>query len=307
MSVNSSNTPNKPEVKKEEKSRRVIIILLIFLLLSSLGYTYFAHQSSKASEKVLMDEKLLLMKDLNELKKSYEEAILTNEKVADELSLEKEKVIKLMEELKKSNLEIGSLRKYRAQAQELKLNMSHLVTENQMLKAMNTKLKVTVDSSLVELNKTEIKAKTLDKKVETLSKTVEKASVIKPLNLTFQAVSQRVSSKTKREAFTNRASKTSELKVCFNLPDNKVAKKAEMNFYVQISDSKNNVIGTREVATFDGKELIYSFHKIVKYEGENMEICEYVDVSRMKFEKGRYTAQLFQNGDFISKLDLILN
>lgn len=294
---------NQPEEKKGGNKRTIIIILLL-LLLGSVGYNFISKQKSEAAENVLVSEKLLLMKELQDLKKNYDLAVVNNANVSEELSLERDKVLKMMDELKKSQLDLAELRKYRAQAQELKLNLSQLIAENEMLKALNTKLKVKVDSSMVELGKSEIKTKTLDEQVKTLSKTVEKGAIVKPLNLTFQGVSQRLSSKTKREAFTNRANKTKELKVCFTLPENKLAKKGDMHFYVQINNPKNNIMGLKETVYFEGKSLTYTFEKIVKYDNEAVDVCEYVNVSLMKFEPGKYTAQLFLKGDFISKVDL---
>lgn len=276
----------------------------MLLLLGSIGYNFVNQQKNKAAENVLVSEKLLLMKELGDLKKNYEVAMVNNANVSEELSLERDKVLKMMDELKKSQMDLAQLRKYRAQTQELKLNLSQLIAENEMLKALNSKLKVKVDSSMVELGKSEIKTKTLDEQVKTLSKTVEKGAVVKPLNIEFQGVAQRLSSKTKREAFTNRANKTKELKICFTLPENKLAKKGDMHFYVQINNPKNNIMGLKETVYFEGKSLTYTFEKIVKYDNEAVDVCEYVNVSLMKFEPGKYTAQLFLKGDFISKVDL---
>jgi hypothetical protein len=304
MSETTENIPPVEEGKKSQGSKRTIIIILLLLLLGSIGYNFVNQQKNKAAENVLVSEKLLLMKELGDLKKNYEVAMVNNANVSEELSLERDKVLKMMDELKKSQMDLAELRKYRAQTQELKLNLSQLIAENEMLKALNSKLKVKVDSSMVELGKSEIKTKTLDEQVKTLSKTVEKGAVVKPLNLEFQGVAQRLSSKTKREAFTNRANKTKELKICFTLPENKLAKKGDMHFYVQINNPKNNIMGLKETVYFEGKSLTYTFEKIVKYDNEAVDVCEYVNVSLMKFEPGKYTAQLFLKGDFISKVDL---
>ncbi len=306
MSEFNENFQPLDDDRKDKKSKRVIIVLLLLLLLGSIGYNYVATQKSKTAENVLVSEKLLLMKELDDLRKDYDAALAKNENVSEELVLERDKVIKLMGELKNAELQVGKLTKFRAQASELKLNLSHLVTENEMLRVLNGKLKVKVDSSFVALNKSEIKSKTLVEQVKTLSSSVEKASVVKPMNLTFQAVTQRVSSKTKREAFTNRANKTNELKVCFTLPENKLAKKGDMNFYIQITDTKNNIMGSKETVYFGEKALIYTFEKTIRYENEVVEVCEYLNVALGKFEKGNYTVQLFNKGDFISKVDLNL-
>lgn len=295
------------EEKKGGNSKRNLILLLLLLLMGSLGYNYYSQKSNNATEKVLAEEKDLLNKELAALRKSFDEEILVNKNVSEELKIERDKVLKLMDELKKSGVEIQTLRIYRKQAQELKINMSQLISENKMLKTLNSGMKKRVDSTFAELNKTEIKSKALAEKVKTLSQSIERGSVVKPFNLTLIAINKRVSSKTKREATTNRANKTNELKVCFSLPENKIAKKSSMDFYIQIMNSKNQVMGKTESITFEGKELVYTFAKPIKYENENLDVCDYLDVSLMPFEKGKYTVQLFNKGEFISKADLILN
>ncbi len=297
---------NDSSEKKEKNSKRGLILLLLLLLTGSIAYNYFSQQKNKASENVLKSEKDLLIKELSDLKKQYDAEILKNKSVAEELSVERDKVLRLLDQLKKSDVQMGQLQSFRKEALDLKLNMSHLITENRMLKVLNGQLRNKVDSTFVQLNKAEVKANTLDKKVKTLATSIDRASVVLPLNLTFTAVTQRVASKTKRESYTNRAKKARELKVCFNLPENPLAQKGEIKYYIQITDPKNNILGNKKTIYFNDKSLTYSFDKVVYYDNKDMEVCGYINTAFIELEKGSYIVQLFRDDQFISKQTLAL-
>lgn len=285
--------------KKEKGSKKWLILLLLLLLIGSVGYNYYSQQRNDATVNVLTDEKNELMKELEALKKQYDEEILNNKSVAAELEAERDKVLKLMDKLRKSDAQMGKLRTFRKEAQDLKLNMSHLITENRMLKALNGQLRNKVDSTFVVLNQAEVKANTLTKKVKTMATSIERGSVVQPLNLTFKGVGKRVQSKTKRESYTNRAKKTRELKVCFNLPENPLAEKGEIKFYIQITDPKNNIMGQKKTIFFDDKSLTYSFDKVIHYNNEAQEVCGYINTAFVDLPKGSYVVQLFRDDEFL--------
>ena len=130
--------------------------------------------------------------------------------------------------------------------------------------------------------------------------------ILNPLNLNFKAVTKRVASKTKRESYTNRAKKARELKVCFNLPENEIAEKGEIKFYIQVTDPKNNVLGKKKTIYFNEKSLTYSFDKVIKYNNKAMEVCGYINTAFIELPAGSYIVQLFRNDEFISKEKLAL-
>jgi predicted nuclease with TOPRIM domain len=67
------------------------------------------------------------MKDLQELKATYDAAIAENTSMSEELIKERDKVVALMADLKKSN---GDVSKFKSQLTALQNNMKVLTAEN---------------------------------------------------------------------------------------------------------------------------------------------------------------------------------
>jgi regulator of replication initiation timing len=96
-----------------------------------------------------MTDKELVMKDLQELKTTYDVAISENTSMSDELIQERDKVVSLMSDLNKSKGDVASLAKYKTQFFTLQNNMKVLMAENKNLKKENTTLTTQRDSTAV--------------------------------------------------------------------------------------------------------------------------------------------------------------
>lgn len=118
-----------------------------------------------------------------------------------------------------------------------------LVKENGLLKDQNLTLVSKVDSLNMALGESMRFNDTLVIQNENLAKTVEKASKLTVMNLRTQAIKEKSSG---REVETSRARRADKLKVCFSIAQNEVAKSGDRTYYVQIIDSKNNVLGEKE-------------------------------------------------------------
>jgi len=121
--------------------------------------------------------------------------------------------------------------------------MDNLIAENNVLKENNTKLTKNLDSTNVVLSNAKSANDTLVAKNENLAKTVEKAQKLSVLNLTTLAVKQRNSGK---QINTDKASRADVLKISFTIAENQVAKTGDRTYYVQVIDSKNNVLGEKK-------------------------------------------------------------
>ncbi len=134
-----------------------------------------------------MTEKEVVMKDLQELKATYDAAISENTSMSDELIKERDKVVNLMADLKKSKGDVASLAKYKTQFLALQNNMKVLMTENEGLKKANTTLTTQRDSTVVVLGESKKYNEVLVGQNEELSKTVEKGSKLTVLNMKTSA------------------------------------------------------------------------------------------------------------------------
>lgn len=292
--------------QKNTSSLKAIIVVLALLLLGSLAYIFkMTTDANKMNTELTTEksEKDKVLDELAELKSTYDDAIAAKTALSDELIAEREKVVRLMDDLKKSKGDADSMRKYRAQYQQLNSKMKQLVAENDQLKAANERLTVERDSTVMALGQQRKLNDTLVIQNDNLAKTVEKGQKIVVMNLRTQPVKVRSSGK---QIETERASRADQVKVCFALAANAIAKSGEKTYYVQVIDSKNNVLGDKKTETFGDMTLTYSFPVTVEYNNEAVDVCNYLDGKGKEFAKGSYFVNIFDKSELVSKTTFTL-
>jgi cell division protein FtsB len=283
------------ENQNNNSSLKTLIIVLSVLFALSLVYIYKLTTDVNSTEQKLtttLSEKEQVMKDLNDLKSTYDAAIAENTSMSDELIAERDKVVALMEKLKYSN---GDVAKYKKQYLALESKMKGLVAENETLKKDNTVLKVQRDSTIVVLDESKKTNQVLTGQNEDLSKTVEKGSKLAIVNLKTAAYIVRSSGK---EILTDKASRADILKVSFTIAENAIAKSGDRKYYVQLIDSKNNVMGERQTERFSDKTLTYSYIANVKFDNKTIDLVQ--NVPAEKLAKGTFYVNVFDNGQLVS-------
>lgn len=291
------------ENQKSNSSLKAIIVVLAILLAGSLAYMYKISSDAKTTETALVKDKDTAMEELTLLKTKLDAAIAENTSVSDELIAEREKVVKLMADLEKSKGDVASLKKIQAQYNALNSKFNALVKENGLLKDQNMTLVSKVDSLNMALGEKIRFNDTLVIQNENLAKTVEKASKLVVMNLRTQAIKEKSSG---REVVTERARRADKLKVCFSIAQNEVAQSGDKLYYVQIIDSKNNVLGEKKVENFGEQTLTYSFTTTVAYENKSVDVCESLDNNGVDFEKGTYFVNIFDKETLVSKTSFTL-
>jgi hypothetical protein len=291
--------------KNESNSKlRIIILLLLLLLLGSLGYIYKMSTDAEVVRtelKTTLSEKESVMKDLRNLKTTYDAAIAENTSMSDELIKERDKVITLMDDLKKSKGDVASMAKYKTQFSNLQKNLKVLMTENDNLKKQNVTLTVQRDSTKVVLDESIKSNEALSTQNTEMSKTLEKASKLAILNTKTAAYKQRSSG---RQIETDKANRTDILKVSFTIAENKVAKPGIKSYYIQVIDANNNVLGEKKIEKFGAQSLTYSFITNVKYNNETIDVSE--DLAEKEFEKGLYTINVYDKDQLVAKTTFTL-
>jgi hypothetical protein len=216
--------------------------------------------------------------------------------MSDELIAERDKVVALMANLQKSKGDVASMAKYKKQFLELESKMKGLVAENETLKKDNSVLTVQRDSTIVVLGESKKFNEVLVGQNEDLAKTVEKGSKLSILNLKTAAFKVRSSGK---EIATDKASRADVLKISFTIAENSIAKSGDKKYYVQVIDSKSNVIGEKQTENFGDKTLTYSFAASVKYENKTVDVTQ--NLPSDKLEKGTFFVNVFDKGELVSK------
>lgn len=294
------------ENERNNSSLKAIVVVLALLLAGSLAYIFKMTTDSKTMQTELTTEKTEKAKfltELEDLKATYDKALQDNTTLSDDLEAEREKVINLIADLKKSKGDAISMTKYRDQYNSLNSKMKTLMAENDLLKKQNQTLTTQRDSTVVVLGQQKRFNDTLVVQNENLAKTVEKASKLNIMNLRTQAIKVRSSGK---QIDTDKASRADQLKVCFAIAANAVAKSGNKMYYVQIIDSKSNVLGEKKVQNFGEMTLTYSFTTTVAYDNKAVDVCEFLDGKGKDFEKGTYFVNIFDQSELVSKTSFSL-
>ena len=282
-------------------SLKVIVAILAILLIGSLVYIYKITTDAKQVQTELtktVSEKDLVMKDLQDLKNTYDAAIAENTSMSDELIVERDKVVSLMNDIGKSK---GDASKYRSQYQKLESNMKVLIAENETLKKENVVLTTQRDSTVVVLGETKKNVEALTGQNEELAKVVEKGSKLTVLNTKGSAFKLKSSGK---QIETDKAGRADVLRISFTIAENQIAKSGEKAYYVQVIDSKSNVLGDKQTVSFGDKSLTYSFITNVNYENTTVQVSR--DLPGKDFAKGTYFVNVFDQDILVSKTSFML-
>lgn len=292
------------ENQKSSSSLKVIVAILAILLVGSLVYIFKMTSDADVVQtelKATLTEKESVMKDLEELKSTYDAAIAENTSMSDELIQERDKVVNLMSDLKKSKGDVASMSRYRAQFIALQGNMKVLMAENEGLKKQNTTLTTQRDSTAVVLGESKKYNEALVGQNEELAKAVEIGSKLTVLNTRGSAFKLRSSGK---QIETDKASRADVLRVSFIVAENQIAKSGEKTYFVQVIDSKNNVLGDKKTENFGDNILTYSFLTNVNYENKTIQVSE--DLKGKDFAKGTYFINIFDKDVLVSKTSFVL-
>jgi hypothetical protein len=282
-------------------SLKVIVAILAILLVGSLVYIYKITTDAKQVQTELtktVSEKDLVLNDLQQLKTTYDAAIAENTSMSDELILERDKVVNLMNDISKSK---GDASKYRSQYQKLENNMKVLIAENETLKKENVVLTTQRDSTVVVLGETKKNVEALTGQNEELAKVVEKGSKLTVLNTRGSAFKLKSSGK---QIETDKAGRANVLRISFTIAENQIAKSGEKAYYVQVIDSKSNVLGDKQTVSFGDKSLTYSFITNVNYENKTVQVSR--DLPGKDFAKGTYYVNVFDQNELVSKTSFTL-
>ncbi|MGV9005066.1 hypothetical protein [Flavobacterium sp.] len=287
------------ENQNNNSKLKSIVAILAVLLVGSLIYIFKLTSDAKTMQNIVTvtkSEKDDVLKDLAELKTSYDAAISENTSISDELIAERDKVEKLIQDLKSSKGDNASLRKYKDQYKVLEQRMTNLMAEVEVLKTKNQVLTTNLDSTKVVLEDSKNFNQVLVGQNEELSKTVEKGQRLSVTNLKTAAYKVRSSGK---QISTDKASRADMLEVKFTIAENKIAKSGDKVYYVQVIDAKNNVLGDKATISFGDTSLTYSFTTTVKYDNKTVEVSE--QLPGKDFAKGTYFVNVFDKGELVSK------
>jgi hypothetical protein len=279
------------------KTSKTPIIILALLLVGTLIYSFKMYQDSEATALLLENEKIEVLKNLENMTSLYSEANADNEVANEKLIEAQTRLDSLMKELKTSKLTVSALLKYKRKYFEMESEMEVLLEENATLKFQNTLLETSLDSTQVQLS-TQVASNTkLEAQNQRLSESVEAAKKLTVERLNAYGVIQRRSGKL---VPTTRASRVDNLRICYSVPSNVLTASGDKNYLVQVIDPNLNVIGSNTPVQFEETILKYSYVSAFTYDNELLDVCDFVSAEEGDYEKGVYTVNVFDQQTLVA-------
>ena len=278
------NDTNKRQVTK---SFKILIILLVFSMLGSLFYIYKMSDRSKKIIISLREEKAMVLKDLEKSDLFLQQVITSNKGLSKKLASEQLKIKKLIAELKTKSITEKNIIVYKQSASIADERIKLLLNEINMYKNK-------IDSTNVVLVKERIKVDTLTSSNKKLVNTIDKAAKLYFYNLDFATFKDKGSGK---QVETNKASRVNLIKISFMIAENNIVKAINKDFYIQIIDSKGNVVGLKNSIKMGAQELTYS--GIIKASYKNKTIKVEGDIAVSDLVAGVYFINIFDQSKLV--------
>ncbi|MBQ0786811.1 MAG: chromosome partitioning protein ParA [Oceanihabitans sp.] len=284
--------------KKNSIGLKVALGIALALFLGTGFYTSTLYQEKKENEVQLIKEKQLVMNDLSNMAKQYDIAIGENDIANEKLVEAKERIQGLMDSLKVSEANVGSLWKYKQKYLSLQKEMDVLLVENDRLKVENQLLATSLDSTKVRLEQRNMFTDSLLVQNTALAEVVETAAVLNTVGLKGYGVIERSSGKL---IPTERARRVDKIRVCYTVAKNRLVQAGDQEFYVQVIGPGNNILGENAQVQFEDQSLNYSVISKFNYENNSLDVCEFVTArGDGDFVQGRYVVNVFNEKELIS-------
>lgn len=287
---------------QDNSSFKIVIILLAFTMLGSFFYIYRMTDKSKAMIVSLREQRSNILEDLEKSQLFLDQVMTSNKSLSKKLSFEQAKIKKLILDLKKKNLNEKTIVVYQKSADAVDDRVKLLLNEINVYKKKIDSTNTVLNKTNIVLKKEKTKNDTLTVSNKKLVKKIADASKLNFYNLQTSTLKTRSSGK---QIETNKAGKVDLLKISFIIAENDLAKPSDKEFFIQIIDSKNNVLGSKKVEKFGDQTLNYSTSIKVKYENKAINAETELPVSDL--EKGFYYVNIFDKTQIVLKSTFTLD
>jgi len=314
----------------QNNSRQYLYLGPIALLFLLNIFLFIKNQSLKKEHKdtvqVLETEKSDLqseyqktLAELDQYKIDVQQKDSTLTGLESQIEQQKKEIERILSKSNASKRELEQARTLIASLQtstdDYKRQIDALTYQNQQLTQENTGLKTDVaqkeqtiqekaaNISQLEAEKSELSAvkQTLSEQKDQLSATVQRGSVMQAANITGSAVNLKKGGK---EVATSRAKRTDQLKVCFDIMRNPIAKAGKKEIMLRIMSPKGDALSVESMGSGvfthgdTGEQMKYTTKATIDYQNQSENYCMYWE-QNSPFEKGNYTAEIYNEGYLI--------
>lgn len=285
--------------KHKSHKTAIIIASISLVIIATLGFLYFKNRTEMQSlVNEMVEEKEMLTYEFQNLALDYDSLKTNSDTLNLMLENEREKISQLIEEIqtvKATNAskireykkELGSLRKV---LKNYVIQIDSLNQTNKALTKENLKYRNTVSNLQSTYNQLEAEKVNLEEKVEIASKLE-----------TFNMEASGLNSKGRE---TTRYSRTSKIRICFSIQKNITAAIGEKTIYLRILRPDGALLyhSKDDLFKHENTEINFSSKRIIEYGGDELDVCIYYIVDAGELTEGKYTADIFADGQNIGTM-----
>ena len=282
-------------------NKKVLAIAASAVCIVLIGVLVYMNTQMKARQEeneqmieVLKMDKAEMENEYQQFAMQYNEMMtqINNDSLINQLSIEQERVHKLLQELKETKAtnarEIMRLKKelatLRAILKDYVMQIDSLNRENQALKVDNDKLRNQNERAQAHITDLSTEKEQL----------VEKVAIASQLNATnIIAVA-----KNKKGKETNKISKAKKFAISFNIARNVTTQTGMRTIYVRIATPMGTILTNGGTFQYENRDLQYSIRKEVEYTGEELPVTVYWDIAE-SLSAGEYRVDIFADGQNI--------
>ena len=283
----------------EQKNNKALKILtgILAVALVALGiYTIKFYNEEKENKAILQKEKAVIENELNDLIVKYDEAIATNQVMDQDLVNARERISVLLDSVKDAEANLVLISRYRREIGALKNEKDRLFRVVDSLSNQNRMLYSTIDSTQNVLADRTKLADSLTQTNQSLSTKVDKAAQLKITSLLGEGVIVRNNGKL---VTNDKTSRIDQIRTCFTITENSLAKPGERDMYIQVYNPKNELVGEQIAVEHDGGVMVYSAQTKVFYENEELDVCVLSKTLEDKLIEGTYKVYVYAGPELI--------
>jgi hypothetical protein len=272
----------------------VVCIVLIGVLIYMNTQMKQRQEENEQMIEVLKMDKAEMENEYQQFAMQYNEMMtqINNDSLINQLSIEQERVQKLLQELKDTKAtnarEIMRLKKelatLRAILKDYVMQIDSLNRENQALKVDNDKLRNQNQQAREHITDLSTEKEQL----------VEKVAIASQLN----ATSIKAVAKNKKGKDTAKISKAKKFVISFNIARNVTTQTGMRTIYIRIGTPTGAVLTNGGSFQYENRDLQYSIAKEIEYTGDEHPVTVYWDIAE-SLSAGEYRIDIFADGQNI--------
>jgi hypothetical protein len=282
---------------------KVLIGILTVLLIALAAYTIKLYNDSSEKVTGLEEQKTVIEGELEELIANYDEIIQENELKDQELLAARDRIEVLLDSVKDAEANMDLIRRYKIEVGKLKTERTMLFRKADSLIAVNQRLLVERDSTNTMLSETRKVVDSVNMTNEQMSRTIRRASIVGTTDLRGEAVIVRNNGKI---VDTRRSSRADRIRTCFTLVANPVAQAGDRNFYIQVFNPNQVLLGERAQYRTENGMLEYSSTSRVYYENDELDVCILTNASEDQLIEGTYSIMVYDGLNPVGTTTMVL-